>query len=719
MKNRWDLAVCFLFTSIILVIGYSYTAHLATSESIFLSQIKTGNVKWQWEKSNLLPDNIEQQIENAAGIRVFNIIYNKNIGAGSIIDENKKPADIYSVAAYMPRAMQIALLAPFPSKWFETYKISRMVAVLEMIIWYLMIPGVFLALFYRRTPEIVICIAVSLFFLGIYGFVIPNVGTLYRVRYLFIFIFIILGISGWVTLFSKSNNAKILNCYVAKNELIVEDNHSGDPDGYSRLSVANSGITVILLTVVSYIGFFIRDVLTARWFGLGYELDSFFIAMLLPTFFVTLFCIPLGTIIIPAFLDSKEKAINKAQKLVSNVSFMITFFLALLCIALLISAPFLLKIIGRGFCPDKIEYSIVLMGWALPVLLFSGMVIIGNSILNAIGKFVVPSLAQAAVPVIAILFLLFFGGKAGILAVAIGMLAGQLINLLWVAIALKKEGISLAPRWNFHIKEFGTLFSQYMPLVIASFFVSASIPVNNAMASGLSAGSVAAFSLGNKFVLSVTGIIGTGIATVMLPYFSSFVARNRMFEVRQELSLFLNFSTIISIPVSILIYLASDEIVRIVFQGGVFTGDDAFTVARVIKFGIIQLPFFTCNILILKFATATRHTGLIMIASVAGLFLNIVLNNVLMGHMGVAGISLASTISMMLVTFLFAILIHRLGHVSWIDIITIALNWMLYFTIILCFHYKSYAGVIVAVFALLLLSIGHLKISINRFIYFR
>jgi putative peptidoglycan lipid II flippase len=439
--------------------------------------------------------------------------------------------------------------------------------------------------------------------------------------------------------------------------------------------------------------------------------------MLLPTFFVTLFCVPLGTIIIPAFLDSKEKAIRKAEALVSNVSFMITVFLALLCIALFFSAPLVLKIIGRGFSQDKIEYSIILMGWALPVLLFSGMVIIGNSILNAIGKFAVPSLAQAAVPVIAILFLLLFGGKTGILAVAIGMLAGQLINLLWVGIALKKEGFSLAPRWNFHIKEFSALFSEYVPLVIASFFVSASIPVNNAMASGLSAGSVAAFSLGNKFVLSVTGIIGAGIATVMLPYFSSFVAKNRIFEVRQELSLFLKFSMIISIPVSILIYLVSDEIVRIVFQGGVFTGDDSFTVARVLKFGIIQLPFFTCNILILKFATATRHTGLIMIASVAGLFLNIILNNILMGHMGVAGISLASTISMMMVTFLFLILIYKLGHVSWIDIITISLNWMLYFTIILCFHYKSYAGVVVSVFALLLLSAGHLKISISRFKY--
>lgn len=720
LKNRGDLAGSFLFAIIVLVIGYSYTAHLDKSESDFIKSINQLKTDWIWHNSSLMPDKIERQIENASSLRVLNIAYGESIEAGSLIDNDSKPDDIFSVAAYMPRALQISLLAPFPSKWFETFKISRMVAVFEMIIWYLIIPGIFLSLFYRRTPVIVVCIVVSLFFLSIYGFAFPNVGTLYRIRYPYIFILIILGLSGWITVLIKDKYISDSNNSITGHNSFAGDNHSHVSNGYSRLSIAYSGINVIILTVVSYTGFFIRDMLMARTFGLGDDLDSFFIAMILPMFFVSLFCVPLGTIIIPTFLDSKEKiSFQNAQKLISNVSFIITTFLVFICIVLFLSGPYLLRFVGGGFSPDKIAYSTKILIWTLPLLFFSGIVIIGNSVLNAVGKFAVPSLAQAAVPVAAILVLVFFSEKMGVLAVAIGMLVGQLINLFLVAIALKKEGISLVPKWNSNTASMCPLFSQYTPLVVAAFFVSASIPVNNAMASSLSIGSVGALNLGNKFVLSVIGIIGTGIATVMLPYFSSFVAKNRLFEVRHELSLFLYFSTIISIPVSIIIYLASDEIVRMVFQGGVFTSDNAVIVARVMKFGIIQLPFFTCNILILKFATATRHTSLIMLASVAGLLLNIILNNILMGHMGVAGISLAATISMMVVTFVFAILIYKLGHVSWIDIITMALNWMLYLTVILCFHYKSYAGVCVSVFALLLLGAGHLKISIGRFFYLR
>jgi putative peptidoglycan lipid II flippase len=230
------------------------------------------------------------------------------------------------------------------------------------------------------------------------------------------------------------------------------------------------------------------------------------------------------------------------------------------------------------------------------------------------------------------------------------------------------------------------------------------------MAASLSSGSVAAFNLGNKFVLFVTGVVGTGIATVMLPHFSSFIARSNLLDARRELSFFLFLTTVLSIPLSILFYLVSEQFVRTAFLGNAFSNNDVRVVAKVVEFGIIQLPFFSCNMLLLKFATANRNVNWIMITSMLGLFMNVIMNFLFMKYIGVAGISLASTLSLMIATILFIIVIHKSGDIYWVDIAMITLNWMLFLTVILCFHYHSFSGVIISLLALLFISLGHLKV---------
>ena len=64
---------------------------------------------------------------------------------------------------------------------------------------------------------------------------------------------------------------------------------------------------VMVLTFLCFLGFFIRDLMMARTFGLGTQLDSFFIALLIPMFIVTVLYIPVGAVFVPNYLDAKER----------------------------------------------------------------------------------------------------------------------------------------------------------------------------------------------------------------------------------------------------------------------------------------------------------------------------------------------------------------------------------------------------------------------------
>jgi putative peptidoglycan lipid II flippase len=727
MIQKKHLSICFFLVIMILSVTLLFIPKTGPEDRDLSLYDEEAGGAWSWKKSKLIPDKLEHQIEIIAKIRVHNIISSKNLNAKSLIDEYRMPDSVQSVITYAPRALGIALFAPFPKDWFGNFSILRLVGALETSIWYLIFPGLFILLYIKRPSlPIYVIIIQSFVFLIINGFTLPNVGTLYRIRYGYIFLLIILGIAGWLTLFNKKHwfplqFGKELECSVIPhNTSICKDSIVKQ----SRVNITKAGIMVVACILLSNLLFFARDVLLARWFGLSSKLDIFFIAMIVPTFLVTTLSMPLGTTVISPFLSAKNSSFDKAMKYISNISTMIFFSMVILCILLYLSlfTNTLMPIISQGFSAEKAEQIKHMSALLMPIFLFSGFIILGNSTLNALGKYLMPSLAQSSVPIMAIFILLLWEKSIGIYALALGMIIGELTNLWIIYFLIKREGLSLVPVLRKGVldnlkkssKQLKELWSQYNPLVLSAMFISLAVLINNIMAATLESGSIAALNLGNKFVFFFTGVIGTGISTVMLPYFSSYFAGNRLIDMRRELSFFLFLSTVLTIAIGIFLFITIESIIRIAFQGGLFTNNDVRTVARIVEYGIIQLPFFAVNILFSRYATANQKNKLVMITSLCGLVANIGLNFLLIKHIGVAGIALASTLSILISALLFIVMGRRFNDIMWVDIVMITLTWMLFLTLILCFHYHSFTGIIISASTLLLIMLQHFRLFLAK-----
>jgi hypothetical protein len=152
---------------------------------------------WHWRRSQWLPQRVDRYVETAAGIRANFIRGALESGAKSMIDAEIQPNNSKDVLIYLPRALQIALFAPFPNTWLASPSIIRWVSVGETLVFYFCFSGLLLLLRYSRTVKIFITIYFSLFFLCVNGFVSANIGTLYRVRYGYIFLILALGVLGW------------------------------------------------------------------------------------------------------------------------------------------------------------------------------------------------------------------------------------------------------------------------------------------------------------------------------------------------------------------------------------------------------------------------------------------------------------------------------------------------------------------------------------------
>ena len=131
-----------------------------------------------------------------------NGFYSVNFYAGSSIDIDKTYDNFSDLIIDLPRVLQIGFLAPFPSNWFQKGFVvgttGHLLAGLEMIIWYVILLG-FIYVTYKN-PSVIkplsIVFLISIAIIVLLGYVIPNVGALYRMRQAYMIPFYLFGAHG-------------------------------------------------------------------------------------------------------------------------------------------------------------------------------------------------------------------------------------------------------------------------------------------------------------------------------------------------------------------------------------------------------------------------------------------------------------------------------------------------------------------------------------------
>ena len=128
------------------MITKEYTVQIKNIEQTQTQTLSHIGSSWKWEYSDLLPERIENYVAAAARTRAGLIYSGKLVNARSTVDDDVTPQNLSEVVLYLPRALHVATMAPFPTMWFSQLSMPRLVAAAEMFIYYLCIPGLLLLL---------------------------------------------------------------------------------------------------------------------------------------------------------------------------------------------------------------------------------------------------------------------------------------------------------------------------------------------------------------------------------------------------------------------------------------------------------------------------------------------------------------------------------------------------------------------------------------------
>jgi len=419
--------------------------------------------------------------------------------------------------------------------------------------------------------------------------------------------------------------------------------------GWRNVSV-NRRIFAAMITVgaftlvVKAIGI-LRQLVIADQFGTSDALDAFLIAFLVPSFAVNVVAGSFNAAFMPTYIQIRaEQNREAAQRLFSSVTVGSTILIVVISGLLALLSPYIISVIGSGFSPDKQALTRSIFFVVLPVLVISSLATIWASILNAGERFVLAALAPIMTPVVTVIALLAMGTLWGIYALAIGTVGGFFLEAVLLAWGLRREHFSLVPRWYGMDPAARQVAKQYAPMAAGALLMSSTDLVDQSMAAMLGPGSVSALSYGSKVVALIIGMGSIALGTAVFPYFSRMVAEKDWEGIRCTLKTYTGLILLVTVPLTIVLFRFSEPIVMLLFARGAFSTGDTLLVGRVQSLYLLQIPFYVLSIMGVRLLSALKKNQILMVISGINLIANIIGNYLFMSYLGVAGISLSTSV---------------------------------------------------------------------------
>lgn len=437
--------------------------------------------------------------------------------------------------------------------------------------------------------------------------------------------------------------------------------------GSINRKIFGAAVTVALFTVLVKLVATGKELLVAQRFGTADELDAFLIALLVPSFIINVIAGSFKAALIPTYIQVREQEGKQAaQRLFSGITIWGLGLLVITTILMLVASPLYLPVIANGFDSQKLDLTFHLQYAIAPFIFLSGINIIWSAVLNAGEHFALAAFSPILTPGITIILLLAFESWRTF-TLAAGLVCGSAIEIVILGIALKRQKISLLPKWYGFNHQLRQVVSRFLPSVAGSLLMCTTGVVDQAMAAMFPAGSVAALSYGNRVIALPVTIATTALNAVVVPYFSKMVVHQDWKNIHHTLQYYLQRIFIVTVPLTGIFIVFSEFIVRILFQRGSFTASDTQLVAQIQSCFALQIPFYVGGRLGVHLILSMQRNHILMWGSLFNLIINITLNYVFskcMG-MGIAGIALStSCVYIFSFSFLLVYSLQKLNNVN-------------------------------------------------------
>ncbi len=226
----------------------------------------------------------------------------------------------------------------------------------------------------------------------------------------------------------------------------------------------------------------------------------------------------------------------------------------------------------------------------------------------------------------------------------LGTLVGYIVQslILWF-LAERADGHGFIwPRWRFSSDQWHLLLSSAGIMLIGQIAMSFVGPLDQMVAARLGDNANATMGYATRLLSLILGLGAASVGRAALPVLADVHSRG---DAEQAKQMALKWSVAMlglgALAVLIMWFIAP-YMVKILFEHGAFTSENTQRVTEVLRYGLVQLPFYF-GVLILVQLLASQHRYRVMaIIAIANFLIKALMNYLLAPSYGVNGIMLAT-----------------------------------------------------------------------------
>ena len=418
-------------------------------------------------------------------------------------------------------------------------------------------------------------------------------------------------------------------------------------------SVLKAAWLIAVVTIVSKLIGFVRDIVIANYYGASMVSDAYYYAYQIPSLSLILLggvggpfhsaTVAVFSKLIPNLQEKPSDEVNRLYSTFMNAT--IIFFIALSLIIFLFPKQIMGLIISGGSA-DMINLAAEHLKIMTPLLVIGGVVGIYYGILIIYKQFMLPNLSPILMSMAIIAAVVAAPEDSKGYALAWATTAGAVMQFIVQYPNIKRLGYKLKPVFEFtnnpHFKEIGELL---FPAVLSSTVGQIHIYVDMFFTSSISEGAWTAVGYANRVFQFPVGILVTAFLVPLFPIFARLVADNDYEGIRNYFNKGVGVLFFGAIPIIIGILVVGTDAVRLVFEHGVFDQTATFMVTEALWFLSVSIIPYVFRDSITRVYYSFNDSKTPFLVAFSSIILKLILNWLLISklHYGIGGITLSTS----------------------------------------------------------------------------
>ena len=432
-------------------------------------------------------------------------------------------------------------------------------------------------------------------------------------------------------------------------------------------SLLRSTSLVSIMTLMSRLMGFARDMVLAYFFGTQPGMDAFFVAFRIPNFMRRLFAEgAFSQAFVPVLAEyQKTRTVDEVRQFLARIAGSMGIVLTLVTIIGIIATPIIVYIFAPGFGHDseRTLLTIEMLRITFPYLMFVSLTAMCGAILNTYGYFGVPAFTPILLNISVILAALYLSPHLShpVVGLAFGVLAAGILQFLFQLPFLHHRTLLVKPQHGFNDPGVKQVLKLMVPALFGVSIAQLNLMVDSIFASFLHEGSVSWLYYTDRLTDFPLGVFGVAIATVILPHLSRRHTEQHGDQFSRSLDWGLRLLLIIGVPSALGLMLFSIPLIATSFGYGHFTANDILqTQKSLITLGLGIPAFMMVKVLASSFYARKDIKTPVKVGALA-MVANTILCACFIQPLAHAGLTLASSIAGYLNCGLLLMLLLRRG----------------------------------------------------------